>query len=400
MMSLKSARVTSMCTAVDKVFNRAKSYGTEFTHNFNEPVSVVPNQNPDNFHVDLNPAATTGSASANARSFTVNPGTDILEVYATFDTVANQTLDIGLPGNAIGLIATDPNGKTYTSGIALPILDNPTREVRVKNPMAGLWHVEVRGVRGLAAAPQASLPTSGASAPGPVDLNINYTRLKAAPVADIEGHAAQAAIEFNLRWRMMDIFSDGTFRPNSPVTRQDFAEMLYMNTPLRQTLAATPRFSDVSGATEAIAEAVTSKGATLRDWYTAENSLAPGAMLSATGSLFNPNANTSRLDLAIAMIRGLGNDAEARAKAGTPVTVTYSGQTIVVDDNLSIPVAMRGYVQLALDKGILQAQFSMTQGPFDPFPVLRATVKPNDANTRAATAFAFQSYRQHFVAGN
>jgi serine protease AprX len=387
--------------AVDQVFNRSnKQYGQQFTHSFNEPVTPVPNQNPDTFHVDFTPAALPGGTSANARSFNVLPGTDVLEVYATFDSAINQALDFGLPGNAIGLVATDPSGRIYTSGIALPVLDDPTREVRVKNPMAGAWTVEVRGVRGLAAAPQASSPTSGAAAPGPVDINITYTKLVPGPVGDIQGHAAEAEINFVLRWRMMDTFSDGTFRPDASVTRQDLAETLYMNTPLRQTLGAAAKFSDVTGATEAIAEAVTSKGSNLRDWYTSENALAPGGMMSATGSTFNPAGLTSRIDLAVALVRGLGLDAAAKAKAGTNVTVAYSGQTLVVDDNAAIPVPMRGYVQIALDKGLLQARFSSTQGPFDPLPVLHAVVKPNDANTRAMTAYALDSYRQHFVAGN
>lgn len=387
--------------AVDQVFNRnTKTYGTQFTHNFNEPVTEVPNQDPTNLHVDFTPAALPGPTSTNARSFNVGEGTDILEVMATFDSVANQTLDLGLPGNAIGLIATDPSGKTYSSGIALPILDDPTREIRVKNPKPGPWTVEVRGVRGLAAAPQASLPTSGASTPGPVDINISYNRLVPSPVGDIQGHAAQAEIEFNLRWRMMDTFSDGTFRPDSSVTRQDLAEALYMNTALRQTLAATPKFTDVTGITETIAEAVTSKGSNLRDWYTAENSAAAGGMLSSSGSAFNPTGVTSRTDLAVALVRALGLDADAKAKAGTNVTVSYSGQTLIVDDNASIPLPLRGYVQIALDKGILQARFSTTQGPFDPLPVLHASVKPNDPNTRAMTAFALDNYLRHFVAGN
>lgn len=387
--------------AVDQVFNRAtKQYGTQFTHTFNEVVTAVPNQDFDNFHVDFTPAALPGPASANARSFNVFPGTDILEIYAVFDSAINQAIDFGLQGNAVALVATDPSGKIYSSGIALPVLDDPTREIRVKNPMTGAWTVEVRGVRGLAAVPQASSPTSGAASPGPVDINITYTKLVPNAVADIQGHAAQAEIEFVLRWRMMDVFGDMAFRPDNKVTRQDLAEILYMNTALRQTLAATPKFTDVDAVTNAIAEAASSKGSNLRDWYTAENSLAPAGMLSSTGSSFNSTGITSRLDLAVALVRALGLDVAAKAKAGTNVTVTYSGQTIIVDENASIPLAMRGYVQLALDKGILQARFSATQGPFDPFPVLHASVKPSDPNTRAATAYALHSYLQHFVAGN
>ena len=58
----------------------------------------------------------------------------VLDVFATFDN-ALTTGD----GNTIGLLVTDPTGATYSSGIALPILDGNTREVVVKNPVAGNW---------------------------------------------------------------------------------------------------------------------------------------------------------------------------------------------------------------------------------------------------------------------
>src|SRR6185295_14176519 len=337
----------------------------------------------------------------------VQDGMSVLDIFATFDTALQDG-----EGNTIGLVATGPDGTKYGSGIALPILDSASREIVVKNPLAGSWLVEVRGVRGLAAAPNVSLPTSGAAAPGPVELTITQQLFTLSPVADIQGDPAQAQIKLVLKNRMMDVFADGTFRPGAGVTRADLATLLYLNTPLRQSLGSTSRFSDLTGyfpggaeATDqtlsaAIAEAVTAKGSTLRDWYTAENSLAPAGMMSANGSNFDPSGVTSRLDLAIALVRALGNDREAKAGAGANVTVTYSGQTLTLEDNADIPAALRGYVQLALDKGILQAQFSMTQGPYDQFPVMHAVVKPNDPNTRAAVAFALDHYRQHFVAGN
>jgi serine protease AprX len=129
-------------------------------------------------------------------------------------------------------------------------------------------------------------------------------------------------------------------------------------------------------------------------------SQAPAGMMSATGTTFNPAGTVSRLDVAVALVRALGFDAEAKAKAGTPVTVNYSGQTLTLTDNADIPSAMRGYVQYALDRGILQAYFTLEQGPFDLQPTLKARVKPLDPMTRAFMAYALDNYRQHFVAGN
>ena len=82
------------------------------------------------------------------------------------------------------------------------------------------------------------------------------------------------------------------------------------------------------------------------------------------------------------------------------MTVTYNGQTLVLTDNAQIPSALRGYVQFALDRGILQAYFSLEQGPLELVPTLKARVKPTDPVTRAWLAYALDHYRQRFVAGN
>jgi serine protease AprX len=375
--------------AVDKVFNRSKAYGQNFTHNFNAKYTVS-GPAPEQVHIDYSPAAMPGAGSQNAHEFNVEAGMSVLDVYATFDTAAEDG-----EGNTIGLIITDPKGNKYSSGLALPILDAPSREVVVKNPEAGKWLLEVRGVRGLAAAPSVSLPTSGAAAPGPVEISIAQKQFNLEPISDIQGHPAQAQIETVLKNRQMDTFADNTFRPDANLTREDFARILYMNTALRQFLGSSPKYTDVSPEFAPIAEAVTANGSTLRDW-----NFAPAGMISAYGSTFNPSGGVSRLDMAVALVRALGLDSEAKAKAGAPVTVNYNGATITLSDNSDIPSASRGYVQLALDKGLLQAYFSLSQGPFEFQPTLKATVKPNDPATRAFMAYALDNFRQHFVAGN
>lgn len=375
--------------AVDNVFNRNKEYGRQFNYDFNAAFTVS-GPAPILQHIDYSPLGLPGPTSANARTFTVQAGMSVLDIFATFDN-ALTTGD----GNTIGLLVTDPAGATYSSGIALPILDGNTREVVVKNPVAGNWVVEVRGVRGLATAPNASLPTSGLALPGPVDITITQQQFTLAPISDIQGHAAQAQIESALKNRMMDTFIDGTFRPDANVTREDFVLALYLNTAMRQSLGATAKFADIADQTAAMAEAATANGSTLRDF-----NFTPAGMMSASGSTFNPTGNISRLDLAVALVRALGLDSEAKAKAGSTVTVVNNGQTLALTDNATIPAAMRGYVQYALDKGILQAYFTMEQGPLELFPTLKARVKPSDPVTRAWLAYALDNYRQHFVAGN
>ncbi|MDD5544840.1 MAG: S8 family serine peptidase [Acidobacteriia bacterium] len=386
--------------AVDKVYNQMRTYGSfggpKDLRSYNEAITVS-GGTPQAFHIDFSPAALPGPGSPNSLNFTVNPGMDILDVFASFDTAANQGT-----GNTIGILLTDPNGVQYSSGLALPVLDSPSREVLVNNPAAGQWLLEVRGIRGLTALPEVRLPTSGAAAPGPVDGTITQSTLTLAPVSDIAGSPAQAEILFVLRNRIMDTFPDGTFQPDLDVTRMDFANLLTMNTALRQTLntdvkqrPAAPVFTDVTLQQDAIAEAATANGSTLRDF-----DFSVAGMMSATPPLFNPTTNVARLDVAVALVRALGMDAQAQALAGTTVTANYNGQSIAVSDNSNIPSALAGYAQIALNRQILQAFFVLEQGPFDFQPTLHAYFKPADPVTRAFMAYSLDHFRQDFVAGN
>jgi len=379
--------------ALDKVFHRAKTYGAygapQDLQSYNlkiatNTVAQVP------FHIDYTPAALPGPGSANSTTFTVQSGISVLDVAAKID----NALTTG-NGNTVGLLLTDPNGKKYSSGIMIPILDAPSREVVVNNPVAGQWLLEVRGVRGLTALPEVSLPTSGAAAAGPVDGTITQQVYVFPAIPDVQGDPAQAQIQFVLQNRMMDVLSDGLFHPAAQVTRGGFAQILVFNTALRQSLADTPRFTDVTGAQEAIAEAVTASGSTLRDW-----NFTPTGMMTASGSSFSPSGLVTRTDVAVALVKALGMDAAAQALAGSHVTATYSGQTVVVSDEAGIPAALRGYVQIALNRGILNAFFSFQQGPTDFTPQLVAKVMPTSPVTRSFLAFAIAHFRQDFAAGN
>jgi len=379
------AGYVNVYAAVDKAFHRAKAYGTyggtvdQQTYNLPIATSTV-SQTP--FHIDYSPLATPGAGSANSTTFTVAPGISVLDVFATFDDV----LGLG-EGNTIGLLLTAPDGTTYSSGVALPVLDTPNRQVVVKNPLPGQWLLEARGIRGLATFPEVALPTSGAALPGPVDGSITQQVITLPAVADIQGDPNQAAIELALKNRIVDVLGDGLFHPSAPVTRGDFAQALVFNTALRQSLGASPRFNDVTGPLAAIAEAVTANGSTLRDY-----DFAPGGLLPAAGASFSPGGAVSRLDVAVALVKALGLDAAAQSKVGTDVTATFNGQAVAVSDLSGIPAALRGYAQIALDRGILSASFS-------PAP-LAATFSPAAPVTRAGLAAALANYRLAFAAGN
>jgi serine protease AprX len=243
----------------------------------------------------------------------------------------------------------------------------------------------------LTAAPQASSPTQAAP-PGPVDGNITQTRFILPLIADIQGHSEQAAIETALKSRLIDTFADGTFRPNSIVTREDLARSLNLNTSLRQTLGSTPKFTDVSGDLRFFAEYVTARGSTNRDF-----DFTPTGMIAASGTSFNPAALVNRLDLAVALVKALGHDAEARALANTNVTSNGT----VLSDNAQIPGSLRGYVQIAIDKGLFEAfpaeVRQIAPGQFIAIPGPR--FEPATTISRAALARKLSTYHTLFTTG-
>jgi serine protease AprX len=371
--------------AVDKVFNRSKPYRNiqDAMYNAVFEIERPPEQN---FHIDFSPEV-SGPGSANARTFTVEPNINLLDVFATVDTIAGEGT-----GNLVGMRVTSPSGVNHSTAIEYPVIGTDKRQIVIENPEPGTWTLEIRGARGLTAAEQVSSPIQVA-APGPVDGNITQTRFILPVIADIQGHPQQAAIEAALKSRLIDTFADGTFRPNSTVTREDLARSVALNTSLRQTLGSTPKFADVSGDLRLYAECATARGSTNRDF-----DFTPTGMIAASGTSFNPSGSVNRLDLAVAMVKALGHDAAARALANT--TVTSNGTAL--SDNAQIPAALRGYVQIAIDKGLFEAfpaevretapgQFTVIPGPrFEPATTI----------SRAVLAGKLNAYRTLFTTGS
>jgi serine protease AprX len=362
--------------AVDKVFNRSKPYRNIQDVMYN---AVFDMEHPpvQNFHIDFSPEV-SGPTSVNATTFTVEPNLNILDVFATVDTLAEEGT-----GNLVGMRITSPSGVTYSTAIEYPVIGTDKRQIVVQNPEPGTWTLEIRGARGLTAAPQVSSPIQVA-APGPVDGNITQTRFILPVIADIQGHPQQAAIEAALKSRLIDIFADGTFRPNSTVTREDLARSLALNTSLRQMLGSAPKFGDVSSDLRLLAEYATARGSTNRDFDST-----PTGMITSSGSSFNPSASVNRLDLAVALVKALGHDAEARALANTSVTSNGT----VLSDNAQIPGSLRGYVQIAINKGLFEVfpaevrqiapgQFIAIPGPrFEPATTVSRAVLAGKLNT-------------------
>jgi serine protease AprX len=364
--------------AVDLALNPAAAYGVFGRTSWNAQVSISKDPEQD-LQVDYSPSATPGPDSSNAVAFDVASGVSLLEVTMKY----GQSLEASL-GNILILRLYAPDGTQYNAtGSILFVTDTPQRYLKITNPMPGHWVAEARGARGLSSVPQATSPVALA-APDHVDFLVDRTHyaLGATTANDIAGNPYETAIRTAIQFRYMDTAVNGSFQPVTLVNRLEFARVLADNTPLRQATFGTA-FTDISGTDRRIAAAVTANGATLRHWdYSVAGELA------ATGTQFKPKTNITRLDAAIALVRALGYDAQAHALDGSIVTAKdKAGNVVAVADLLEIPANLRGYAQLALDKGFVTAKYTSLGAPL---------FSMNGTVTRAELASNIVAYRDFF----
>ncbi len=364
--------------AVDSTRDSTVAYAPLGRTSWNASVAIT-HDPAQTLQVDYAPTATPGPDSTNARPFTVAAGVSVLEVTMEYA----RSLEASL-GNILILRLYAPDGTTYSdAGSVVFVIEDARRYLRIVNPLPGTWIAEARGARGLAAAPQATSPVALA-APDDVLFTIGRTHyaLGSGTANDVANDPYAAAIRTALLFRYMDTAANGNFQPATNVTRLEFARTMADNAPLRQA-TGEPALSDVSATYQPLARATVAAGATLRHW-----NFAVDGLLASSGGQFKPNTNLTRLDAAIALVRALGYDAQARALDGTVVTAKNSaGQSVAVADLLDIPADKRGYAQLALDKGFVTPKFAAFGAP--------VFAKDGTVN-RSELAYGIVSFRDFF----
>jgi serine protease AprX len=336
---------------------------------FNSNALLVKGADPLPFSVDFAPVGTVGE-----QSFTVGPEVAWVSARATIDA------------NTLALVLIDPDGVRYGSAIALPVLGDTVTTGAPAKP--GVWRVTVRGigsVSGVGLDPAGV--TNGYAAPGTVTGEVSFLNSGGyTGLDDVANHPARPAIEFAVANRLVDGYSDKRFRPDQYLKRSELAQYLVMGASVRQHLPLNgrPTFADLSTMSAAYpyAEAAVARGSALRD-------LTQGQMgvMGLLNGAFRPNDNVTRVSLAYSLVQALALQDQALAFSGQ-LTAFYDGKRIPVDDAGTIAPALRGYVQLALDQGLLNARFAVTQGPYDLQPTLHAYFDPNKLVTRAAYAVA------------
>ena len=348
-------------------------------HQFNSNALVVPGGAPVPFSIDFAPVG-----PVTEQSFTVGPEVAYVAARA----------DVG--ENTIALVLTDPDGERYGSSIALPVLGESITVGAAGKP--GVWKITVRGVGSVSGVPlDPAGVTNGYGLPGTITGNISFLNSGGyTGLDDIAGHPATAAIQYAVANRLVDGYNDKKFLPNQNIKRSELAQYLVMGSNVRQALPFSGQrsFSDLSTSSPVypFAEAAVAMGAPLRDLSQQQN----GVMKLINGQ-FKPNNNVTRLDVAYGLVQSLALQDQATAFSGN-MTAFFMGQRVAVLDSASIPVSMRGYAQYALDLGLLNARFVISQGPFDMQPTVYAYFDPNLNVTRAAYAVAAGRFMGQFEA--
>lgn len=364
--------------AVEKAFYNKDFGKTVNAHrSFNSQVASTTERS--SFEISYNPI----SLLSNQYEFTVEQGVSSLVGKVNGEGLLGET------GNSINLVFIAPDGTEYSSGVNLLFTLYYDRTVSVSSPTPGKWKAEIRGLRGN------ELNPIGIALPETVKGTLAFTKVsEATGLNDIAGHPAAGAIYQGVEERLFDGYSNGTFKPDAELKRNELAQYLVMGAEIRQALPEVGKvtFSDVAKADLPFVEAVVANGAAFRD----KTQSHAGVILPRADGKFAPKESVTRAELAYSLVQALGLEDEAKGFNGT-VTVQYKDERVKIEDADLIPEELRGYVQLALDLNILNATFGVKQGLFDLQPTVTATFNPTTKVKRGDFAVAMTRYYNAFL---
>ncbi|MCA1619509.1 MAG: S8 family serine peptidase [Acidobacteria bacterium] len=265
-------------------------------------------------------------------SGTVNPGRAVeVNLNVPADAVFAST-DVAwgpiITTNDLGLATLDPRGEVVgeSNYLNMPGLTGKRERTLVGGPEQGTWRARVTHTLSVAATPQ---EFSGV---------FETAHAVYAPLADLRG--LDAFTLDNIRRAVSSLAmwpgADGLFRPLAAVTRAELAEAMIVGARVPQYVPNTPSFTDVHDTTT-------------MNFAEGAQSLFPDA---PRGGPFLPDERATRLTATVVLVRAAGLGTEAESKAGA-----FLGYT----DAASIPWELRGYVQVALQKGLISSSMR-----FDP----------------------------------
>lgn len=340
----------------------------------------------------FNAQALTSIASNEVVPVRFDPvGEPQVETFEVDTDISLVSVKARVSSNSVALVLEDPAGNRYGSGIALPVLGE---NIGLSAPgMAGTWKLYARGVGSLSGVALDPLGVSnGYGVPGTINAQLKLIRTDGFNgLGDVIGHPAQGFIEFAVSEQLMDGFNYG-FDPDAKITKAQLADAMVLAGAVRQSNAGDQFvFTDTDNNNAAAANAVSRKGSALKDLAFAQQPV----VKAASSSTFGVNTKISRAELAYSLVQTLAKQADAaNFNPAANVRVFAFNQWIDVADSALIKPELKGYVQKALDLGLMTVRFSLSQGPFDAEPVISAHFLANDNVSRAGLAMSLTTLHQ------
>src|SRR2546423_2456479 len=337
------AGMANVHAAVDLALNPQKFYGN---FGFTGKGLTLQRQSDQNF-ADTLPA--NGSQS---HTFTIPANARFAFIQLDWDDAAGEgglIIDnTNMAANDLALSITR-NGQTVADSDELNLLAffGSREGIKLEFPAGGTYTATVSG--GIA---QTAQPLDQ-----PYRLTVTSYTFDPSQVSDVNGlDAATRTNALRLIYDRIMFTTAGQFRPNDALTRMDLARAAMFGAHVMQYVPNSPSFSDVTAGTP--------------EQLIAESLRRSSIMGHDTGTTFGPETQVSRVEEAVALVRAL------RVNPPAKMTVTVGGQPLV--DNAQIPASSRGYVQYALDNGLMESfpaevreiapgQFQALPGPrFEP----------------------------------
>ncbi len=254
--------------------------------------------------------------------------------------------------NDLGLSVYDQIGalRGESNTLNLTGLNGKREGVNLIAPSGGTWRVSVRNTFG------------GVSTPQKFYGVVQIGRASYSSMNDVSTLSPSLREDIYQSIRSFTMWPIGAkFRADHAVTRSDLASAMVLGGRVPQYLPGQSSYRDVSQPT------------TMLFVESAQASPTGALFVDVTkGSQFRPNDNATRLAAAVALVRAAGLRADAESHAGP---LPYL-------DAASIPTALRGYVAIAVSKGLMETGSSF---------------KPNDAFTRGDLARAVAAIQRRAV---
>src|SRR5687767_4984287 len=280
-------------------------------------------------------------------SGTVQPGqtTDVLVNIPAGALLASVQISWGplLSTNDLAMSVYDDIGmlRGQSNTLNLTGLNGKREGVTLALPKAGTWKVSVRNTLG------------GVSTPQKFYGVVEVGRASYTGVTDVSTLNPSLREDIYQSIRSFTMWPIGSkFRADQAISRVDLATSMVIGARVPQYLPAQASYKDIGGDSN-------------RVFVESVQAAPTGALFGdvTQGGNFRPNDNATRLVAAVALVRAAGLRAEAESYSG-PLTYLDAG---------TIPSSLKGYVAVAVSKGLMESGSSF---------------RPNEAFTRGDLARA------------